>query len=201
MSYKAIDMKRFCVAFCITFLLQDFLLGHDVHELSSSDGFLEGFSHPVLGFDHLLAMISVGILSALMGGKAIWSVPLTFVSVMLVGGILGIYNVPLFSVEKGIAFSVLALGVVIAAGKEISTFSAMIFIAIFAIFHGHAHGTEMPYLAKPEIYALGFISGTTGIHIAGVLIGIFSKKLKYGVGFLRFSGVGIAGIGLYYCFV
>lgn len=159
--------------------------------------FWAGLSHPVLGFDHLLAMISVGILSAQMGGQAIWTVPLTFVSVMLIGGILGIQGMPLFSVELGIAFSVLALGIALAAEKKLSPILAMIFVGCFAIFHGHAHGTEMPYMAEPVLYACGFVAGTSVIHIAGVLIGTFSKKLRHGDQLLRYAGAGIAGIGFH----
>jgi urease accessory protein len=142
-------------------------------------------------------MISVGILSAQMGGKAIWTVPATFVGVMLVGGVLGIQGVPLFSVEVGIAFSVLALGVAIAAQKKLPAFLAMMFVGFFAIFHGHAHGTEMPNLAQPALYALGFVIGTTAIHVAGVIIGVISPKFNDGAQFLRYGGAGIAGIGLH----
>lgn len=142
-------------------------------------------------------MISVGILSAQMSGRAIWTVPLTFVSVMLIGGILGIQGMPLFSVELGIAFSVLALGVALAAEKKLSPILAMIFVGCFAIFHGHAHGTEMPYMAEPVLYACGFVAGTAVIHIAGVLIGIFSKKFCHGDQLLRYAGAGIAGIGFH----
>lgn len=105
---------------------------------------MAGLTHPVLGFDHLLAMLSVGILSAQMGGLAIWRVPLTFVLVMLGGGVLGINGIPLFSVELGIALSVLALGVAIALEKKLSPVLAMIFVGFFAIFHG----SGVPYSAK-----------------------------------------------------
>ena len=160
-------------------------------------GFTAGLTHPVLGFDHLLAMLSVGILSAQMGGQAIWRVPLTFVLVMLGGGILGINGVPIISVELGIAFSVLALGVAIALEKKLPPLLAMVFVGIFAIFHGHAHGTEMPSLSKPVFYACGFVLGTAGIHVAGVLIGIIAERLKDGGQLLRYAGAGIAGIGFH----
>lgn len=167
------------------------------HESLQGGSFISGLRHPVLGFDHLLAMLSVGILSAQMGGRAIWTVPSTFVGVMLIGGILGIQEIPLFSVELGIAFSVLALGIALVAEKKISPIFAIIFVGFFAIFHGHAHGTEMPYLTKPVLYALGFITGTAGIHIAGVLVGVFSNKIDKGAQLLRYIGAGIAGIGLH----
>lgn len=166
------------------------------HE-GSGGGFVAGLTHPVLGFDHLLAMLSVGILSAQMGGQAIWKVPFTFVLVMLGGGILGINGVPIFSVELGIALSVLALGVAIALEKKLSSLLAMVFVGFFAVFHGHAHGTEMPSLSKPLFYAGGFVVGTAGIHIAGVLVGIIAERLKDGAQLLRYAGAGIAGIGFH----
>lgn len=165
------------------------------HE-GSGGGFTAGLTHPVLGFDHLLAMLSVGILSAQMGGRAIWRVPLTFVLVMLAGGILGINGVPMISVELGIAFSVLALGVAIGLERKLPPLS-MVFVGFFAIFHGHAHGTEMPSLSKPVFYACGFVLGTAGIHIAGVLIGIIAERLKEGAQLLRYAGAGIAGVGFH----
>lgn len=164
---------------------------------AAGGGFMAGISHPVLGFDHLLAMVSVGILSAQMGGRAIWTVPLTFVGVMLIGGILGMRDMPLFSVERGIAFSVFALGVALAAEKKFPSIVAMLFVGFFAVFHGHAHGTEMPSVAQPVLYALGFVTGTAGIHICGVLIGLISHQSSRGTELLRFVGAGIAGIGFH----
>ncbi|MEL0630166.1 HupE/UreJ family protein [Psychromonas aquatilis] len=167
------------------------------HEIDGAGGFTSGFSHPVLGFDHLLAMLSVGILSAQMGGKAIWKVPATFVVVMLFGGVLGMKGIDFISVELGIVFSVLALGIAIAANKQLPAFVAMIFVGFFAIFHGHAHGTEMPYLAEPMLYALGFVVGTAVIHIAGVVIGSTLVKFKGGQQLLRLLGAGISGVGFH----
>jgi len=167
------------------------------HEVAGDGGFMSGLSHPVLGFDHLLAMLSVGILSAQMGGKAIWKVPATFVVVMLVGGILGIKGIEIVSVELGIALSVFALGISIASEKKLPALLAMFFVGFFAVFHGHAHGSEMPYLAQPTFYACGFIVGTAGIHIGGVLIGVIAQKFNSGVQLLKYLGASIAGIGFY----
>jgi urease accessory protein len=164
-------------------------------------GFMAGLSHPVLGFDHFLAMLSVGILSAQMGGRAIWTVPLTFVSVMAIGGVIGIKGIGLPGVEYGIAISVAALGISLAMEKKLSIILAMMFVGFFALFHGHAHGTEMPSIAQPAFYALGFITGTAGIHITGVLIGLISSRSLKGAEFLRFVGAGIAGIGIYILYI
>jgi len=97
-----------------------------------------------LADDHFLAMVSVGILSAQMGGRAVWTIPATFVIVMLIGGMLGMIDIPLFSVELGIAFSVLALGTAIAAEKKLPAALAIVFVGFFAVFHGHAHGYAYP---------------------------------------------------------
>lgn len=167
------------------------------HTGDTSGGFATGFNHPVLGFDHLLAMVSVGMVSSQMGGKALWSVPATFVLVMLGGGVMGMQGVPLFSVEIGIALSVLVLGLAIAIDKKIPVAVVMAFVGFFAVFHGHAHGTEMPLILKPYMYALGFMTGTTIIHIVGVIIGEVCKKQPEGKNLLRHIGSGIAGIGIH----
>ena len=132
-------------------------------------GFLVGLLHPVLGFDHLLAMLSVGILSAQIGGKAIWTVPATFVGVMALGGLLGLTGLNLTATEIGIAISVILLGLAIALERRLPILIAMLGVGFFAIFHGYAHGAEMPDTAQPVLYAFGFLTGTILIHIAGVL--------------------------------
>lgn len=171
------------------------------HEAAGDGGFMAGLSHPVLGFDHLLAMLSVGILSAQIGGRAIWTVPATFVVVMLIGGIMGMEGVGLFSIELGIAVSVLVLGIFITLNKKLPMFIAMLVVGFFAVFHGYAHGMEMPYLAEPIYYSLGFVAGTAGIHIAGVLIAVIAKKFADGNQLLRYLGAAIAGIGFYLTFI
>lgn len=165
------------------------------HEEGGS-GFMAGLTHPVLGLDHLLAMLSVGILSAQMGGRAIWMVPLTFVAVMWVGGMVGIGSAEFAWIEMGIALSVIILGLAIAFDKKQPLGFAMAGVGAFAFLHGHAHGVEMPNLASPGMYAIGFILGTTLIHLAGVFIGAISEKMKGGVMLLRFAGAFIAGMGL-----
>ncbi|MBW2501580.1 MAG: HupE/UreJ family protein [Deltaproteobacteria bacterium] len=171
------------------------------HILSSDAGFLSGLTHPVLGFDHFLAMLSVGILSAQIGGRAIWTVPLTFVVVMAAGALTGVLKIPLPGVEYGIALSLLVLGSALAAGRKIVPGLAMICVAVFAVFHGHAHGNEIPKIVDPAVYALGFLLGTAGIHLAGVLIGVISGRTAKGTEFLRFVGAGIAGIGVHIIYI
>ena len=159
-------------------------------------GFLVGLVHPVLGNDHLLAMLSVGILSAQIGGRAIWTVPATFVGVMAVGGALGFTDLNLTSTEMGIAASLIILGLLIAAERRLPILIAMIGVGFFAVFHGYAHGTEMPEAAQPVLYALGFLTGTIVIHIAGVIIGDISQHYKSGSTILRIGGGLIAVTGV-----
>lgn len=163
-------------------------------------GFLSGLVHPVLGTDHLLAMLSVGILSAQIGGRAIWTVPATFVGVMAVGGGIGLSGINLISPEFGIATSLVILGVVIAAEQRVPILVAMVGVGFFAIFHGYAHGTEMPETAEPVLYALGFLTGTAVIHIAGVLIGDISQHYERGKTILRVGGGAIAVVGVLFIF-
>ncbi|AVT47305.1 HupE/UreJ family protein [Shewanella baltica] len=167
------------------------------HEIHSGGGFMSGFNHPVLGFDHLLAMLSVGMLSTQLGGRAIWTVPLAFVVFMLVGGILGLYAIAVPFVEIGIALSVLLLGLAIAFDRQIPLLFAMAFVGVFAIFHGHAHGAEMPALASPVLYALGFLFGTAVIHLGGVMIGLGMQRLTGKRNLMRVTGAAIAAMGGY----
>lgn len=163
-------------------------------------GFLSGLVHPVLGFDHLLAMLSVGILSAQIGGRAIWTVPATFVSVMALGGALGLIDIGLTSTELGIAASLVLLGLIIAAERKLHVLLAMAGVGFFAIFHGYAHGAEMPTTAEPVLYAAGFLTGTALIHIAGLLIGDIAKHYERGKVALRVGGGLIAMIGVMFIF-
>lgn len=171
------------------------LFAHTGHDTL---GFSNGLTHPVFGPDHLLAMLSVGILSAQMGGRAIWTVPLAFISFMLVGGLLGMFGLPFFPVEIGIAVSVLSLGLAIATNKKFPVILTMAGVALFALFHGHAHGAEMPGAAQPALYALGFISGTTVIHLLGVALGWSSTRHPAGALRLRWAGLSIAVLGLFF---
>ena len=179
----------------ITFLL--FLSTIAQAHAINGTGFLAGLAHPVLGFDHFLAMVSVGIWSAQLGGRAIWSVPATFVSFMIIGAILGIIGVDVPLVEVGIAVSVMLMGIAVATEKYISTTVGFIFVAIFGIFHGHAHGVEMPTITNPYLYAVGFVLGTSLIHLLGVFLGVMAQKTAKSATILRYIGAGIAGIGLH----
>jgi urease accessory protein len=147
--------------------------GHD-----ATVGFAAGFVHPVTGIDHVLAMVAVGLFAANLGGRALWAVPLSFVSVMALGGALGAAGIALPFVEAGIAISVIVLGLAVALHWKTPIAGAMALAGLFAIFHGHAHGTEMPVDALGLEYGLGFVLATALLHGAGI---------GFGLGFARFG--------------
>ena len=169
------------------------------HNITGKIGFYDGLSHPVLGLDHLLAMICVGILSAQIGGKAIWTVPTTFVTIMTIGGLLGFLLIidEFYFVEVGIVFSVILLGFGISIEKKIPVKLIMVFVGIFGLFHGIAHGLEVPAAANPILFVLGFIFGTTTLHLLGVAIGYFSIKKTISLILLRLTGVSFSIYGIY----
>ena len=183
------------------FVLSFFMFGpayaHEANSLPYGP-FLGGITHPVLGFDHLLAMVSVGMISAQIGGRAIWKVPSTFVVVMFIGGLIGLNIGGLGGYEIGIALSVLLLGSALAADKTLNSIFAMIAVGIFAIFHGYAHGEEIPTIARPVPYIAGFMTGTIMLHITGLILADISTHYKSGKIILRLAGVGIALAGFYF---
>ena len=181
----------------LALLLPTTLLAHDGASLPYGS-FIGGLSHPVLGLDHFLAMVSVGILSAQIGGRAIWTVPATFVAVMAFGGLLGYIDVGLTAIEAGIAISVLALGIAIAADRKLPLTLAMTAVGFFAIFHGYAHGAEMPTVANSVTYAAGFLTGTAALHLFGVLLGDIARRNVNGNLVLRLSGGAIAASGAFF---
>jgi urease accessory protein len=189
---------RFAVlAFGVAMLPAVPALAHE-NQVIRFGSFLGGLTHPVLGPDHLLAMLAVGIVSVQIGGRAIWTVPATFVGVMGLGGVIGLLSdaLPLGVIEIGIALSVLALGTAIAAATRLPVGAAMLGVAFFALFHGYAHGVETPTIAGPVRYALGFMTGTALIHLTGVLFGDIARRYRAGPPALRVTGVAMALVGL-----
>ena len=169
------------------------------HNFTGMVGFYDGISHPVLGFDHFLAMISVGIVSAQIGGRDIWTISTTFVAIMTIGGLFGFFLIvdEFFFVEVGIIFSVILLGFGISIEKKIPTNLIMVFVGIFGLFHGIAHGIEVPAAANPLLFVLGFVCGTTALHIFGVGIGYFSIKTTASLILLRLTGILFGVYGIY----
>lgn len=171
------------------------------HAHGVGGGFVAGISHPVLGLDHLLAMVAVGVVSAQVAAHkfkhAIWSVPLCFVGVMAFGGALGMVGIGLTAIELGIVLSVIVLGLIIAGGGRINSVTLFASVSLFAVFHGYAHGQEIPELANSGAYIAGFMVGTAGLHILGVLIGHIADKIPDGAALLRYSGAIVSGMGFH----
>ncbi len=138
------------------------------------------FAHPLGGLDHILAMVTVGIFAWQLGGRALWLVPASFVAAMMLGGALAIAGVPVPMVETGIAASVIVLGATVALGIKAPVAIAMGLVGLFAIFHGHAHGSEMPLDAGAGTYAAGFMLATALLHMAGIALGAMIGRIGGG---------------------
>ncbi len=138
-------------------------------------GFVSGFLHPLTGWDHLLAMVSVGLWGAILGRPLLVALPVIFPCMMVVGALLGIMHVPMPPVEIGIAASVLILGLVIAFEYKAPVWLACGIVAIFALFHGYAHGHELPSAADPVGYSAGFVLSTGLLHLCGIGIGLINE--------------------------
>jgi urease accessory protein len=138
-------------------------------------GFISGLMHPVVGPDHVIAMVAVGLWGAFLGVPAIWLLPVVFPLVMALGGIMGILGIPVPAVEIGIAVSAIALGALIAFAARPPIWIASIIVGIFAIFHGHAHGTELPEAVNPLAYSIGFVLATGILHASGIAFGLLTK--------------------------
>ena len=141
-------------------------------EAGQATGLLSGFLHPISGLDHVLAMVAVGLFAANLGGRALWLVPASFVGMMAVGGALGIGGIEMKFVEIGIAASVIVLGLAVALQWNLPVAGAMALVGFFALFHGHAHGAEMPTDASGLAYGLGFVIATAILHMIGISIGL-----------------------------
>ena len=165
--------------------------------LGDHDGILLGFMHPVGGLDHVLAMVSVGLLAASLGGRALWLLPASFMTMMAAGGALGFAGIALPGSEAAIAVSVLALGAVLALGLRLQLGVAMAMCGFFAIFHGIAHGSELPAQTSAIGFAAGFLSATLALHLAGIGLGVALSRLPAigRVWIARLGGAAIAAAG------
>ena len=159
-------------------------------------GFLSGFRHPISGLDHVLAMVSVGLWGAQLGAPAVWLLPIVFPMVMAFGGFLGLVGVPLPGVEIAIALSAVLLGLAVAREARPPLTVAALLVGFFAIFHGHAHGTELPPGESGILFSIGFVVATGLLHLTGIGIGLVHRR-TWGRVALRVSGllVAIAGFG------
>ena len=158
-------------------------------------GFLTGFMHPVSGLDHVLAMVAVGLWGVQLGAPAIWLLPVTFPIVMALGGLLGLLGVPLPGVEVGIAASAILLGAAVMTERRLPLYAAAVLVGFFAVFHGHAHGTELPPGQSGLLYSLGFVVATGCLHAIGIAIGAMHRWPAGRIA-LRIAGggVGLAGV-------
>jgi urease accessory protein len=169
-------------------------LAHSAKSLSL--GFVGGFLHPLSGPDHLLAMISVGLWGAFLGRPLIYLLPVIFPTVMAFGGVLGMAQVPFPPVEIGIAVSVMVLGAAIMVRWSAPVWLAAIIVGIFGLFHGYAHGLELPSMANPVSFSLGFVLATGLLHVLGIVIGLLRDR-PGGERVLRAMGgvIALAGVG------
>jgi len=190
-------MKKFAPLLAALVLAPSLVHAHT--GVGDSHGFAHGFEHPLFGIDHLLAMVAIGLWAAQIGGRALWAVPLTFVSVMAVGGALGIAGLPVPFVEQGIATSVLLLGLLIAFAVRMPLAFSIPLVALFAICHGHAHGAEMPATASGIAYAVGFMAATALLHCFGIGFGIAIQRFT-AASVLRVAGATIAVAGVTFFF-
>ena len=160
-----------------------------------ASGFLSGLAHPVSGLDHIIAMVAVGLWGAQLGAPAIWLLPVTFPMVMAFGGFLGLIGIPLPGVEIGIALSGVLLGAVVLLELRAPLYLAAALVGIFGLYHGHAHGAELPPGEDGLLYSLGFVLATGALHAAGIAIGTV-HRWNWGRTALRLAGAGISIGGL-----
>lgn len=187
-------MKRVISILAVAFVLAPVAaLAHT--GAGDTHGVVHGFMHPVTGLDHVLAMVAVGILAALLGGQAIWCVPASFVALAAVGGLLGVQGVPVPFVEFGISASVVLLGLAIALQARLPLGWTVGLVGLFGLYHGYAHGAEMPADASGFAYGAGFLAATAMLHIAGIGLGLGIAHMARRSA-TRFAQAGGAAIAL-----
>jgi urease accessory protein len=166
-------------------------------EQGQASGFLTGLAHPVSGPDHVLAMVAVGLWGAQLGSPAIWMLPVAFPMVMAFGGMLGLMGVPLPGIEYGIAASAILLGAAVMFELRPRLVVAAALVAFFAIFHGHAHGTELPPGQSAMLYSMGFVVATGCLHAMGICLGE-TRRWTWGRGLLRGAGAIVTVGGVFF---
>ena len=171
-------------------------LAHAHAGFGSASGLAAGLVHPITGLDHLAAMIGVGLWAAQRGGRAVWLVPLVFVLVMSLGGALGMEGIAMPFVEPGIVASLLVIGVLVAAAVRLPLVASALVVGLFALFHGHAHGAEMPETVAGLAYCAGFILSTAILHLIGVGLGVTTGRFGTPQ-FVRYAGGAITLLGVY----
>lgn len=183
--------------FALLLLAPRLALAHT--ERGAAAGFVSGFQHPLSGWDHILAMVAVGLWGAQLGPPAMWLLPLTFPMMMAFGGFLGLVGVPLPGVEIGIAVSAIVLGAMVALEVRPKLTVSMLIVAVFAIFHGYAHGTELSPGTSALAYSLGFVVATGCLHGVGITIGLIHRWPGGRIA-LRGAGAFVAAAGVLFLF-
>ena len=186
------DRQRVCLA-ALTVLAADAAHAHG--QAGAATGFATGFMHPMTGLDHVLAMVAVGLWGAQLGPPALWLLPVAFPLTMAIGGLLGLLGVPLPGVEFGIAASAILLGLAVATERRPPLVVAALLVGFFAIFHGHAHGTELPPGENGLLYSIGFVVATGLLHLVGIGIGTL-HRWRRGQLVLRVAGAVVCAAGV-----
>jgi urease accessory protein len=177
-SSQSVDTRAFALRLLLSLFLASMLLDNSpafAHAGSGTGGFVGGFLHPVFGPDHVVAMVAVGLWGAFLGPPAIWLLPIVFPLVMAGGGVLGILGVPLPGVEIGIAISAIVLGLMVALAARPPLWVAAVLVGTFAIFHGHAHGAELPPGTDAVAFSVGFVVATGLLHLTGIAFGLLAR--------------------------
>jgi urease accessory protein len=194
---KAIDSLRLILWLSLCYLLAPAIALAHVGQGDVGGGFVAGIEHPIFGPDHVIAMVAVGMWGAQLGAPAIWVLPITFPLVMAFGGVLGVIGVPIPGIEIGIAASAIGLGSMVAFAARPPLWIAAVLVGIFAIFHGYAHGAELPESANAVAFAIGFVMATGLLHALGILIGTI-HRWPAGARALQCCGGLIALGGVYF---
>ena len=191
MSFRFLSFLSVMTIACTTLALPALAHSGDGY----GGGFIAGFTHPILGWDHVAAMVAVGLWGAFLGSPAIWVLPVVFPIVMALGAVSGIVGLPLSGIETGIALSAVVIGLMVVFAARPPIWVAAIIVGAFAIFHGYAHGTELPATANAFAYAVGFVISTGILHMIGIGFGLL---VKWPAGKLAVRGAGglisLAGI-------
>ncbi len=189
------ETEALILAFCVSLLVPEIALAHT--EGGITGGFVSGFTHPILGWDHVVAMVAVGLWGAFLGAPAIWLLPVVFPLVMAFGAALGVVGVPVPAVEIGIAGSAVVLGLLIVLAVRLPLWLAGVIVGVFAIFHGYAHGVELPEAANPFAYGVGFVIATGLLHLIGIAFGLLIRW-PMGTYAVRAGGAVISAVGCVY---
>lgn len=184
---------RLCLPALGAALLPSFALAHP--GLDHAHDAAAGFAHPLGGLDHLLAMLGVGLWASQLGGRAVWALPLGFMAALALGGALGMAGAPLPLVEPGVLGSLVVIGLAVSLAWRVGAVAGFVLVAAFALFHGHAHGAEMPAGVSALGYAAGFLAATGLLHAAGVGSGLVARALKR-PSLTRGAGAAIAAVGI-----